>query len=151
MKLDRNIRERTIENFLNKYNTYKIGMKNCQQQLDYMMPSLTARYDSDGTSASYYISNNTEKVAIDRITSKRALDLLEEIEQFKLIVTSIDNALDELDEKQKSFIQLRYFKGLKMYEVKALMNVSEEKTLYRIRRQVLDKFKISLNSLINLK
>ena len=151
MKQNRNIRERTIENFLNKYNTYKIGIKNCQQQLDYMLPSLTARYDSDGQSASYYIANNTERVALDRITSKRALDLLEEIEQYNIIISSIDNALSELDERQKTFVQLRYFTGLKMYEVKAKMNVSEEKALYRIRRQVLDKFAISLVSLMNLK
>lgn len=151
MKPNRDMRERTIENFLNKYNTYKIGIRNCQQQLDYMLPSLTARYDSNGRNASYYIANNTEQVALDRITSKRALDLLEEIEQFKLIIASIDNALGELDEKQKNFVQFRYFNNLKMYEVKAIMNVSEEKTLYRIRRQVLDKFAISLGSLMNLK
>jgi RinA family phage transcriptional activator len=151
MKPNRNIRERTIENFLNKYNTYKVGIKNCQQQLDYMLPSLTARYDSDGMSASYYIANNTERVALDRITSKKALDLLEEIEQFKLIIASIDNALGELDEKQKSFVQFRYFGNLKMYEVKSKMHVSDEKALYRIRRQVLDKFSISLGSLLSLK
>lgn len=151
MKPTRNIRERTIENFLNKYNTFRIGIKNCQQQLDYMLPSLTARYDSDGMSASYYIKNDTEKVALDRITSKKALDLLEEIEHYKLIIASIDNAMAELDEKQKDFVRHRYFSNLKMYEVKAKMSVSEEKTLYRIRRQVLDKFSISLGSLINLK
>lgn len=146
-----NIRERTIENFLSKYNTYRIGIKNCQKQLDYMLPSLTTRYESDGMTASYYIANNTERVALDRITSKKALDLLEEIERYKLIIALIDNALAELDDKQKAFVQHRYFSGLKMYEVKAKMNVSEEKTLYRIRRQVLDKFEISLSSLINLK
>ena len=146
-----NARERTIENFLNKYNTYKIGIKNCQKQLDYMLPSLTTRYESDGMTASYYIANNTERVALDRITSKKALDLLEEIEQYKLIIALIDNALTELDEKQKAFVEHRYFAGLKMYEVKAKMNVSEEKTLYRIRRQVLNKFEISLSSLTNLK
>jgi DNA-directed RNA polymerase specialized sigma subunit len=116
-----------------------------------MLPSLTARYDSDGQSATYYIANNTAQVALDRITSKRALDLLEEIEHYKLIISSIDNALSELDEKQKSFVQLRYFGNLKMYEVKGKMHVSDEKILYRIRRQVLDKFAISLGSLISLK
>lgn len=146
-----NTRERTIENFLNKYNTYKIGIKNCQQQLDYMLPSLTTRYESDGMTANYYIANNTERVALDRITSKKALDLLEQIERYKLIIALIDNALTELDEKQRTFVQHRYFSGLKMYEVKAKMSVSEEKTLYRIRRQVLDKFEISLSSLTNLK
>ena len=148
---NRDLKERIIENFLNKYTTYKVGIKNCYQQLDYMLPSLTAKYDSDGMSASYYIANDTERVALDRITSKRALDLLEEIEQYKLIITLIDNALAEIDEKQKSFVEHRYFEGLKMYEVKAKMNIAEEKTLYRIRRQVLDKFTISLSGLTSLK
>jgi RinA family phage transcriptional activator len=151
MNINRESKERSIENFLNKYNTYKIGIKNCQQQMDYMMPSLTAKYDSDGTYASYYIANNTEQVAIDRITSKKALDLLEEIEQYKIVIACIDNALSELDEKQRKFIELRYFKRLKMYEVKEHMHVSEDKALYRLRRQILDKFLISLSSLINLK
>lgn len=149
--LNRITKERIIENYLNKYFTYKVGIKNCQNQLDYMLPSLTCRYESDGKSATYHISNNTEQVALDRITSKKALDLLEEIEQYKIIISSIDNALGELDEKQKTFIELRYFKGLKMYEIKPLMHVSEEKALYRIRRQVLDKFLISLNNLFSLK
>jgi DNA-directed RNA polymerase specialized sigma subunit len=148
---NQNIKERTIENFLNKYGTYKVAIRNCQQQLDYMLPSLTARYDSDGMSASYYIANNTEQVALDRITSKKALDLLEEIERYKLIIALIDNALAELSEREREFVRNRYFLNLKMYEVKAKMNVSEEKTLYRIRRQVLDKFEISLSSLTNLK
>jgi DNA-directed RNA polymerase specialized sigma subunit len=151
MENNRNEKERTIENFLNKYGTYKVGIRNCQQQLDYMLPSLTCRYDSDGMSASYYISNNTERVALDRITSKKALDLLEEMEQFRLVVACIDNAMAELPEKEREFVRNRYFLNLKMYEVKAKMNVSEEKTLYRIRRVVLDKFMISLKNLLNLK
>jgi DNA-directed RNA polymerase specialized sigma subunit len=147
----RNMKERTIENFLNKYGTYKIGIRNCQQQLDYMLPSLTCRYDSDGMSSSYYIANNTERVALDRITSKKALDLFEEMEQFRLIVACIDNALAELPEKEREFVRYRYFLGLKMYEVKDKMNVAEERTLYRIRRVVLEKFMISLSALMNLK
>lgn len=151
MKNQQNIKERIIENFLYKYPTYKIGVKNCQKQLDYMLPSLTVRYENDGSSASYYIENDTENVAIDRITSKKALDLLEQIEQYKLIITSIDNAISQLDEREKQFVKLRYFEGLKMYEVKAKMNVSEEKTLYRLRRQILEKFLISLGNLNNFK
>jgi DNA-directed RNA polymerase specialized sigma subunit len=116
-----------------------------------MLPSLTTKFTSDGLSANYYISNNTEQVALDRITSKKAIFLTEEIAQYKVIISSIDNALDELDEKQRAFVEYRYFAGLKMYEVKAKMGVTEEKTLYRIRRQVLDKFLISLSSLSNLK
>jgi DNA-directed RNA polymerase specialized sigma subunit len=151
MKIDHDAQVRTIENYLNKYTTYKIGIKNCQKQLDYMLPSLTTRFSSDGMSASYYIANNTEQVALDRITSKQAIDLTEEIAHYNLIISSIDNALSELDPKQKEFVKHRYFTGLKMHEVKAKMGMSEEKTLYRIRRQVLDKFLISLSSLVKLK
>ena len=60
MKSQQNIRERIIENFLYKYPTYKIGVKNCQKQLDYMMPSLTVRYENDGSLANC-ISINTEE------------------------------------------------------------------------------------------
>ena len=84
----------------------------------------------NSNAASYYIENDTEKVAIDRITSKKALDLLEQIEQYKLIITSIDNALSELDEKEKLFVKSRYFDSMKMYEVKAKMNVSRKKKHY---------------------
>lgn len=151
MNFDRDSKERAIENYLNKYNTYKIGVVNCQKQLDYIMPTLTARYDTDGQRSAFYISNNTEQVAIDRITSKMALDLLEEIEHYKHIIASIDNALGDLDEKQKRFVQFRYFQGLKMYEIKELMGYSEEKSLYKIRKKILDKFLISLNNLLSLK
>jgi RinA family phage transcriptional activator len=151
MILSREAKERIIENFLVKFHTYKIGLKNCQRQLDYIMPSLTARYDTGDGGASFYISNNTEKVAMDRLTSKKALDLLEEIEQYKVIIDSIEEAMRELNEQQTKFVKHRYFLGQKIYEVKEHLFLAEDKAVYRIRRQVLEKFLISLNNLINLK
>jgi hypothetical protein len=147
MILKREQKERVIENYLNHYRTYKIGIKNCQKQLDYIMPSLTARYE-DGA---FYIANNTERVALDRIASKHALDLLEQIEQHKVIVSSIDAAIEELDELQAKFVELRYFRGLKMYQVENALEFYDKRTLYRIRKSVLEKFLISLNNLISLK
>lgn len=151
MNFNRETKERTIENYLSKYNTYLIGIRNCQKQLDYIMPSLTARYETNGERATFYIANNTEQVAIDRIASKQALDLFEEIEQYKLIVTSIDEALCDLDEEQLEFVKHRYFQGKKMYQIKEIMGYAQEKALYRIRSQILDKFSISLKNLISLK
>jgi hypothetical protein len=151
MNYKRDTKERVIENYLSRYQSYKIGMRNCQKQLDYMLPTLTARYEIDGQKASFYITNNTEQVAIDRITSKKALDLLEEIEEYRLIVTSINEAMTELDEKQSKFVELRYFQGLKIYQIKDIMAYKEDKSLYRIRNQVLDKFTISLKNLLSLK
>jgi DNA-directed RNA polymerase specialized sigma subunit len=113
------------------------------------MPNITARYDYIQGSA-FYIGNNTERVAIDRIESKRALDLLEEIERFKIITESIDNAFKELNPQEKDFVEWRYFSCLSIVEVKQLLGYSEERAVYRIRRHVLDKFMISLNNLFSL-
>lgn len=151
MGLSREQKERVLENYLNNYKTYKVGIKNCQKQLEYLMPSLVCRFDTNGKIAQFYIANNTEQVALDRITSKKALDLQEEIEQFGLIVCTIDEAVKELDELQQKFVDLRYFHGLKMNQVQANLMYYEERTLYRIRKQIMDKLLISLSNLLSLK
>lgn len=145
-------RERELENHLRFYKTYLVGIKNCEQQLEYIMPTLISRYEiSTDTGDSFWIVNNTEKVALDRIESKRALDLREEIERFKLITSSIENAVEDLKEQEQNFVKWRYFECLPMHEVKQLMGYSEEKSVYRIRRHILDKLSISLNNLLSFK
>ena len=144
-------KERVIEAHLRHYNTYRVGIKNCQKQLDYIMPSLVSGFRTEGSQSIFYVQNNTENVALDRIESKLALDLREEIEQFQIIVDSIENAFEELKMQEKAFVQLRYFECLPMYEVKVQMGYSEEKSVYRIRRHVLDKLLISLNNLLSVK
>ena len=53
-------KERTLENYLRFYHTYLVSIKNCQQQLDYIMPSLVSRYEvSTDTGESFFIVNNT--------------------------------------------------------------------------------------------
>jgi DNA-directed RNA polymerase specialized sigma subunit len=144
-------KERVIEAHLRHYNTYRVGIKNCQKQLDYIMPSLVSGFRTEGSQSIFYVQNNTENVALDRIESKLAIDLREEIEQFQIIVDSIENAFEELKMQEKAFVQLRYFECLPMYEVKVQMGYSEEKSVYRIRRHVLDKLLISLNNLLSVK
>lgn len=145
------IKERIIESHLRHYHTYRVGIINCEKQLEYIMPSLVSQFGSDGTHSFFYVGNNTERVAIDRIESKRALDLKEEILRFQLVVESIDNAIEGLKENEKTFIKLRYFDSLTIHEVKMKMGYSEEKSIFRIRRNVLDKLLISLNNLLSLK
>lgn len=144
-------KERTIETHLRHYNTYRVGIQNCEKQLDYIMPSLVTGYNTDGNNSFFYVSNNTERVALDRVESKRAIDLREEIEQYKIITESINRAFHELKEQERLFVELRYFDCLPMFEVKTKMGYSEEKSVYRIRRHVLDKLLISLNNLLSLK
>lgn len=144
------MRERTIEGHLRHYNTYKVAIMNCEKQLNYIMPNITSHFDYINGN-SFYISNNTERVAIDRIESKRALDLYEEIERYKMICETIEKAFSDLNGQEQDFVKLRYFDCMPMREVKEKLGYSEEKSVYRIRRHVLDKLLISLNNLIILK
>lgn len=144
-------KERIIEGHLRHYNTYRVGIVNCEKQLDFIMPSLVSSFNSSGSHSTFFISNNTEKVALDRIESKRALDLKEEILQYRIIVDSIDLAFAELKPQEQTFVELRYFDCLPIHQVKITMGYSEEKSIYRIRRHTLDKLIISLNNLLSLK
>lgn len=115
------------------------------------MPSMVARYEVDGKGSGFYISNNTERVAIDRIESKRALDLHENIKQNELICTSIERAFKELQPQEQDFVKLRYFDCKPIEVVKREMKYNEDRSVYRIRRHVLDKLLISLNNLFTMK
>ena len=144
-------KERLIESHLRHYKTYKVAITNCKKQLDYIFPSLVATYENDGQRAHFYISNDTERVAIDRIESKRALDLNENIKHFEIICTSIDRALEELRPQEREFVQLRYFDCETIDYITHKLGYSERKSVYRIRTHILDKLLISLSNLINLK
>ena len=144
--------ERMLENHLRFYKTYLVGIKNCEEQLEYIMPNITTKFGADNHGAFFYVvSDSTANIALDRIEGKRALDLKEEIEKYKIITTSIDRALKELKQQEKEFIQHRYFECLPIHEVKVKLGYSEEKSIYRIRRHVLDKLLISLNNLLSFK
>jgi DNA-directed RNA polymerase specialized sigma subunit len=145
------MKEKIIENHLRYFSTYKIAVKNLRKQLDYISPTLTAKYGSDNLGSFFYIANDTEKVAIDRIESKRALDLHEEINTYQIIIESIENALEELNDQEKLFVELRYFKCLPISEITKALQYQEEKSTYRIRRYTLDKLLISLSNLLVMK
>jgi DNA-directed RNA polymerase specialized sigma subunit len=149
--LNKAMKERAIERYLKMYHTYLLGIQNSQKQLDYIMPTMVSNFAYGNENAHFYISNDTGKVALDRIESKRALDLKEDIEQYKIITNTIEAAYEQLKGKEKDFVKYRYFEGLEIYEIKEKMGYQEEKSLYRIRRIVLDKLLISLNNLLTLK
>lgn len=139
---------RQIENFLRKYNIYKANITNCQRQLNYLFPNITANYDRIGARSTFTISS-TEQAAIDRIESKRALDLYEQIARSQTIIESIDAALAVLEGKERQFVELRYFKCLSFYEIAAAMNQSE-RTIFDIKRRTQEKLLISLINLTSL-
>lgn len=142
--------ERIIENHLRLYSTYLVGIKNCEQQLEYIMPNITTKYGADVHGAFFYVvSDSTANIALDRIEGKRALNLKEEIEKYKIITASIERALNQLGQQERDFIHYRYFDCLPIYEVKEKLGYSEDRSIYRIRRHVLDKLLISLNNLLS--
>lgn len=146
------MKERQIETHLRYYKTYLVGIRNCEKQLEYILPNITTKYGADQHGSFFYIvSDSTATAALDRIEGKRAIDLREEIDRYKIIVNSIDNAFEELKDQERQFIKYRYFDCLPIQEVKQKMGYAEERAVYRIRRHILDKLLISLNNLLSFK
>ena len=146
------MKERHLESHLRFYKTYLVGIKNCEQQLEYIMPNITTKYGADNHGSFFYVvADSTCNVALDRIEGKRALDLREEIAKYKIITKSIEQALAELKPQEQDFVNYRYFQCLPMHDVKMKLGYSEEKSVYRLRKHVLDKLMISLHNLFSFK
>lgn len=112
------------------------------------MPKMTASYElREGSNGSFVIHSSTEEYAIDRIESKRALDIHEQIETYKIIVSCIDNALNGLDQEEKKFVECRYFSGYTISKMAITLGYGES-TVFKIRNRIMDKLVHSLNSLI---
>lgn len=136
-----------IEEHLRNYNSYKVGIKNLKLQLDYIMPSMTASYDLVGGSNSVFnIKSDTENYAIDRIESRRALELHEDIQRYEVIINAINESLKGLDELERDFIQCRYIEGMTIIKTAMELGYSEQHT-FTIRNKTLNKLLISLKGI----
>lgn len=93
--------------------------------------------------------SSTERFAIDRIESKKALDLHEQIARSQTIVESIETALEVLEEKERSFVEYRYFHCLPFNEIATAMNQSE-RSVFDIKKRATEKLVISLANLFTL-
>lgn len=141
---------KTIETHLRNYRNYQAGIKNLQNQLDYILPNITAKYEiMEGSVGSFVFKSTTEDFAIDRIEGKRALQLHEDIAIFQLIIDSIDVAIKELDPHEKEFVKLRYLQNWS-YGKTALEMGYTERNLFFVRNNVRDKLLISLKNVLNL-
>ena len=140
-----------IESHLRNYRNYLAGIKNMNKQMDYIMPGITANYElREESMGAFVFSSSTEKFAIDRIESKRALQLHEDIMIYELIINSIDVALAELDDDEREFVELRYFKNQSILMVAEKMGYSERQ-VFLIRNAVREILGISLKNLVNLR
>lgn len=143
----RNIKK--IEQYLRSYRNYVIGIKSLQKQLDHIMPDITVSYEvSEGSTGTFNIKSDTENYAIDRIESKQATMIYEDIANYQIIIDSIDSAVSNLDSIQKKFIELRYFDKKTIAEVSIELGYSE-KYIFNLRKQIMDELLISLRALLS--
>lgn len=139
-----------IKTHLKNYKTYKIGIKNLQQSLDEIMPNITTNYEwKEGTSGSYSGKSSTETTAIYRVSGEKALYLQEQLSIYKMIITSIDEALAALTEDEQKFIKCRYFEGYSIEKTAMELGYSVQ-NCFKIRTQAMEKLLISLRNLITL-
>lgn len=139
-----------IEKHLRKYTTYKIGLVSLQKQLDYIMPDITATYElTEGNNGTFKINSLTKDYAVDRVESKKALMLHEDMERYNIIIESIDEAVSDLDELERKFIEVRYINRKTIAQTSIELGYSE-KHIFNVRNQVMDKLLISLRGLIQL-
>jgi len=137
-----------IERHLRNYHTYKVGIKNLTKQLEYIMPSMTASYDLvGGSSGVFNIKSDTENYAIDRIESRRALELHEDIKRYEIIISAIDEALNGLEETEKEFIEHRYIEGMTITKTAMELGYSEQH-IFNIRNRAFNKLLISLKGIL---
>lgn len=141
---------KTIEAHLRNYRNYLAGIKNMNKQMDYIMPGITASYElREESIGAFVFSSSTEKYAIDRIESKRALQLHEDIVIYELIINSIEEAVAELEEDEREFVKNRYFNNRTIIETADLMACSESK-VYQLRHSVKEQLLISLKNIVRL-
>jgi DNA-directed RNA polymerase specialized sigma subunit len=149
-KKERSKQIKRIEKHLRQYTTYKIGLKTLKKQLDYIMPKVVANYEYiGGSSGTFSVSSSTEKAAIDKIESKKALIIQDDIQRYKFILESIDEALKDLKELERRFVELRYFDRKTVAETSIELGYSE-KHIFNLRQQVMEKLLISLKGLTQI-
>ena len=135
-----------IETHLRNYRSYKVAIRNLQNQLDLIMPNVTTSYElKEGSTGVFKIWSTTEQVVLDRLESARALQIDEQIRNYQIIVDSIEEALNALGEQERLYVELRYFEGLNTERIADKMSCSIP-NLFRLRKRVLDRLSISLSN-----
>lgn len=135
-----------IETHLRNYRSYKVAIRNLQNQLDLIMPNVTTSYElKEGSTGVFKIWSTTEQVVLDRLESARALQINEQMRNYQIIIDSIEEALNALGEQERLYVELRYFEGLNTERIAERMNCSIP-NLFRLRKRVLDRLLISLSN-----
>lgn len=141
---------KNIEYHLRNYRFYKSAIRNLQQQLEYIMPNITANYElREGGKGTFSIESSTEKAAIDRIESRRALNIAEDKKRYELIISCIDNSCEVLSDMERTFVEKRYFEDVCIDDVAGQLGYSVP-YMYKLRNQIMKNLSIPLSGLKDL-
>lgn len=139
-----------VETHLFRYAHYQVAIKNLKRQLDYILPDITANYElREGSTGTFSIASSTENIAIDRIESRRAINLHEEIKHYELLLQCIDDAIHGLDAQDRAFIEARYIQGRTVAAIAEKDGYSLAH-MYKIRDRILGKLLISLSAIVDI-
>lgn len=135
-----------IEQHLKDYHIYVSGLKNLKAQYNRLFPKVTTAFRlSEGSSGTMNFKSTTEDFAIERAELSEAIQ--REILQYDNIISSIENALSALDEKELQFVEYRYFKGWTIEQIMPKLGYSR-RGIYGVRDKVKAKFLINLRNLL---
>ncbi|MFD2627395.1 sigma-70 family RNA polymerase sigma factor [Oceanobacillus kapialis] len=137
-----------LEEYLKSYNSYKTAINLIKKQLDYLVPGFVSQFELDEENKGKFTLHSLGN-EVDRLSSIKALNLYEELLHYNIIVASIEEAIEDLEELERQFITSRYIKGKSIVQTSFDLGYSE-KYVFIIRKQTLTKLLISLKGLLFL-
>lgn len=120
---------KAIENHLKNYKHYSVGIINMERKIKY--------HNS--------LSKNNEYTHV--IEENESDSLHSRLTEYQLLVETIDCALEELNEMERSFIEYRYFDRWSMEKCAQHLQYSNQ-SLFVLRNKIMEKLIISLDSII---
>jgi DNA-directed RNA polymerase specialized sigma subunit len=146
---ERSAKYKLLENHLRNYKQYKVAISILQEQLDYLIPGFHASYQIDNNNKAHFQLNTDRELpqSIDRSSSLKALFIYEELIQKKMVLDSIEKSLEQLNQTEEKYVNLRYFQEKSVVATSMELGYSE-KYIFQLRKKVLDKLLIPLSGLL---
>ncbi|MTI49688.1 MAG: hypothetical protein FH761_17800 [Firmicutes bacterium] len=135
---------KSTEKILYSYKMLKVSIDNLESEIVELKKESgmgAINYDTQKTSPTFKINKNTEDQAIKNITEIDLKEKLIEVTTNK--ISRIERALDALNDKEKTIVEMRYFEGKQWFEIAYKIQYSE-RHCKRIRSNTIKKLAIGI-------
>ena len=136
-------RIKEFESYLNNYNVIKGQIGDLKLQLEELKDDyigINSKFISEGPSKTNKISSNVESEVIER---EEKINLLEhDIKKKQLLLNRLDNAINNLDSRDRLFVELKYMKKEKNYIIAEILDRSVEYITEKRKRVIRNLIKI---------